>query len=64
MAKYYKKGGKRVDFHGADIMIDTKNRMFVQFKEDTTFPNNGVIPKGQKTVLENVNGVIQIKGEN
>jgi len=63
MAKYVKKEGKRVRFYGAEIKLDSKNRMYVEFKEDTEVPNVGVIAKGQKTVLVNVNGNIQIKGE-
>lgn len=63
MAKYIKSGGKRVKFYGEDIKLDSKNRMYVEFKEDTTVHNVGVVPKGQKTILVNVNKCIQIKGE-
>jgi len=63
MAKYIKKDGKRVHFYGDDIKLDSKNRMYVIFDEDTSIPNVGIIAKGKKTILHNVDGVIQIKGE-
>ena len=50
MAKYYKKGGKKVEFNGHPIKIDTKNRMYIEVES-------------KKTILENINGIIQIKGE-
>jgi len=63
MAKYIKKGGERVQFSGEDIRVDSKNRMYVEFKKDTTVQGFGVIPKGKKTYLENVNGSIQIQNK-
>ena len=63
MAKYIHSGGKRVQFNGEDIRLDSKNRMYVQFSEDTTIPNVGVISKDKKTLLINVDGNIQIQSK-
>jgi len=62
MAKYIRKYGKRVQFEGADIKLDSKNRMYVTFNDDTYVEGFGVVPKGKKTILHNIDGVIKIKG--
>jgi len=63
MAKYIHSGGKRVQFEGADIRLDSKNRMYIQFKEDTTISGIGVVPEGKKIILHSVDGVIQIQNK-
>lgn len=61
MAKYIHSDGERVKFEGESIKLDSKNRMYVEFLVDTTIINVGVIPKGKKIILHNVEGVIRIK---